>query len=73
MPEPEQGDVASEVAPQLPTVTVQQRARNILGLNRSQVTTVQRSLEIEVGTYLNESITDKDSLMYWQVNVALIF
>jgi hypothetical protein len=67
--------VASAVAPtsQVPTVTVHQRARDILGLNRSQVTTVQRSLEIEVENYLNEGIADKDPLIFWQVDVAPVF
>jgi hypothetical protein len=55
--------------PQVP----RQSARDILGLNRSQGTTVQRSLEIEVENYLNDNNIGTDPFTFWQVNVVLVF
>ena len=65
---PAQGMTANELAPtsQVPT-TMHHRALDVLGLNRSQRATAQRSLEIEVETYLNNSSTETDPLVFWQV------
>jgi hypothetical protein len=67
VPVPQQAEMANEAipTPQVP----HRRARDILGLNRSHVTTVQRSLEIEVDNYLNDNNIGTDPLMFWQVGV----
>jgi hypothetical protein len=71
---PEQGAMANDIAspPQVPAVTMRHRALDILGLNRSQMPTTQRSLEIEVETYLNDNSAVTDPLMFWQVGVAVV-
>jgi hypothetical protein len=43
------------------------RALDVLGLNRAPTTTAQRSLEIEVETYLNNNSIVTDPLVFWQV------
>ena len=52
--------------PQIPA-TMHRRALDILGLNRSPTTTAQRSLEIEVETYLNSNSIVTNPLVFWQV------
>jgi hypothetical protein len=47
---------------------MRQRAMDILGLNYAQTASGQRSLEIEVETYLNDNGVGIDSLTFWQVS-----
>ena len=72
----EQGVTVNETAltPQVPT-TVHRRALDILGLNRSHITTAQRSLEIEVETYLNSNVINTNPVVFWQVchSIAIYF
>ena len=71
---PEQGVMANDILspPQVPALTMHRRALDILGLNRSQMPTTQRSLEIEVETYLNDNSAVTDPLMFWQVGVGVL-
>jgi hypothetical protein len=71
---PEEGVMTNDKAspPQIPAITMRHRALDILGLNRSQMPTTQRSLEIEVETYLNDNSAVTDPLIFWQVGVAKV-
>ena len=64
---PEQGETTNVIAPTPQIPTIHRRALDILGLRRSQITPSQRSLEIEVETYLNNNSTETDPLEFWQV------
>jgi hypothetical protein len=64
---PEQGEMTNVIVPTPQIPTIHCRALDILGLRRSQITPSQRSLEIEVETYLNNNSTETDPLAFWQV------
>jgi len=49
------------------STTKRPNARDILGLRHIRPITAQRSLEIEVETYLNDNSITTDSLSFWQV------
>ena len=70
----EQGVTVNEAAqtPQVPT-TMHRRALDILGLNRPHIMTTQRSLKIEVETYLNSNDIHTKPLVFWQVCMATYF
>ena len=58
------------LTPQVPA-TMHRCALDILGLNRPRIATTQRSLEIEVETYLNGNIVHTNPLVFWQVCIAM--